>query len=99
MLGTPRWRRWALLAALAATLGALSAAGGRELGKPEERPALLVRVSYGDSLWTIAREHGDPSRDVREVVAEIRRVNGVDPGKLRPGSVLVIPAECLADSG
>ncbi len=98
MPGTPRWRRWALLAALAATLGALSAAGGRELGTPEERPALLVKVSYGDSLWTIAREHGDPRRDVREMVAEIRRANGVDPGKLRPGSALVIPAECLADS-
>lgn len=98
MLGRPRWRRWALLAALAVTLGALSAAGGRELGRPEERPALLVRVSYGDSLWTIAREHGDPNQDVRAVAAEMRRVNGVDPGKLRPGSVLVIPAECLADS-
>ena len=97
MLGTPRWRRWVLLGALAVTLGALSAAGGRELGTRGERPALLVRVSYGDSLWTIAREHGNPSRDVREVVAEIRRMNGVDPGKLRPGSVLAIPAECLAD--
>jgi len=77
---------------LAATPGALSAAGGREAEPAEPRPPLSVQVEYGDSLWTIAREYGDPRRDVRAVVAEIRRANGVDPARLQPGSVLVIPA-------
>ena len=95
MPGRPRWGRWALVAALVATPGVLSAAGGREARPVEPRPPLLVRVEYGDSLWTIAREYGDPRRDVRAVVAEIRRMNGVDPARLRPGGLLVIPAEFL----
>ena len=97
MLGMPRWRRWALLGVVVGTLAALPAAGGwyGNGSAVEERPPLVVEVRYGDSLWTIARRHGDPRRDVRAVVAEIRRANGVDPGKLRPGSLLVIPPECM----
>ena len=98
MLGRPRWGRWALVAALVVTPGALFAAGGREPGRAEERPPLVVEVEYGDSLWTIAREYGDPRRDVRAVVAEIRRANGVDPGRLQPGRALVIPAGCVKGS-
>jgi Tfp pilus assembly protein FimV len=82
-----------------AIAAALPAFGVRE--EAEEfppSPPLLVRVEYGDSLWTIAREHGDPSRDVRETVAAIRHANGVDPGRLRPGAMLLIPLE-YADTG
>jgi hypothetical protein len=56
-----------------------------------------VKVEYGDSLWTIARRHGDPERDVRALVAEIRRTNGVDPGRLQPGSRIVVPVNCLPE--
>lgn len=93
----PRWARWALLATVGGTLGALPAFGGWESERVEPRPPLLVKVQYGDSLWTIAREHGDPRRDVREVVAAIRRANGVDPGRLRPGSTLIIPSRYVKD--
>ncbi len=95
MIGRPRWVRWTPLGATVAILAALPAFGGRETQQPDRAPPLAVRVEYGDSLWTIAREYGDPNRDVREVVAEIRRTNGADPGNLRPGSTIVIPAECL----
>jgi len=97
MLGRPRWGRWVLLVALAATPGALFAAGGRDTARVETKPPLVVRVEYGDSLWTIARRYGDPERDVREVVAAIRRANGVDPARLRPGSRLVVPPNCLPE--
>jgi nucleoid-associated protein YgaU len=53
-------------------------------------------VKYGDSLWTIARQYGDPNRDVREVVDAISKENGVEPGRLQPGETLRIPAEYLA---
>lgn len=96
MLGRPRWGRLALVAVLAVTPGVLFASGGREARPLPPAPPLLVRVEYGDSLWTIAREHGDPRRDVRAVVAEIRRVNGLDPARLRPGSLVAIPAEFAA---
>jgi hypothetical protein len=55
----------------------------------------VVEVRYGDSLWTIAREHGDPDRDVRDIVWQIEQVNDVDAGDLQPGSEITIPAECL----
>jgi Tfp pilus assembly protein FimV len=97
MLGRPRWGRWILLVALAATPGALFAAGGREAAPAERTPPLVVTVEYGDSLWTIARKHGDPERDVRALVAEIRRANGVDPGRLQPGSEIVVPVNCLPE--
>jgi hypothetical protein len=52
-------------------------------------------VQYGDSIWTLARRYGDPRRDVRAVVAEIGRANGVNAAELQPGQRLLIPAECL----
>lgn len=97
MLRRPRWGRWILLVAMAATPGALFAAGGRGAGPAERTPPLLVTVEYGDCLWTIARRHGDPERDVRALVAEIRRANGADPGRLQPGSQIVVPVSCLPE--
>jgi Tfp pilus assembly protein FimV len=77
-----------------ASAAAFPAFGGREeAAQIPPRPPCLVCVDYGDSLWTIAREYGDPNRDVREIVAAIRRANDVDPGRLRPGRVLAIPSE------
>jgi nucleoid-associated protein YgaU len=96
MLRKRRWLRWLLLAAILGTSAALPAFGGREGDAPETPPPLLLRVEYGDSLWTIAREYGDPKRDVREVVAAIRRANGVDPGRLQPGATIAIPREFLS---
>jgi Tfp pilus assembly protein FimV len=68
----------------------------REAQRPLVAPPLAVRVKYGDSLWTIARQYGDPNRDVREVVDAISKENGVEPGRLQPGETLRIPAEYLA---
>jgi Tfp pilus assembly protein FimV len=75
-----------------AILASFPAFGRREAEKPQQAPPILVEVEYGDSLWTIARECGDPRMDVREVVAAIRRANEVDPGRLQPGATLAIPA-------
>ena len=92
-----RWYRWMALSGVVGALGAFPAlAGGRgEVSEP--RPGLVVEVEYGESLWTIAREHGNPAQDVRETVWRIRRANGVDAGRLRPGSRITIPAECLPE--
>jgi hypothetical protein len=73
-------------------------AGSRQQGLEGERPPLLIEVEYGDSLWTIASEHGDPNRDVREIVYFIRKANDVIPADLQPGDMLAIPADCLPES-
>ena len=55
-------------------------------------PNPLYVVSVGDTLWSIAREHY-PDADPRAAVYAIQELNEVDPGRLRPGDVLVLPKE------
>ena len=55
-------------------------------------PNPLYVVEPGDTLWSIAREHY-PDADPRAAVYAIRQLNDVDPGRLRPGDVLMMPRE------
>ncbi|MCI0633871.1 MAG: LysM peptidoglycan-binding domain-containing protein [Actinobacteria bacterium] len=59
----------------------------------------VARSSYvvrqGDTLWSIA-ERVAPDTDPRPVVDRLAAANEVDPGDLRPGQLLVIPAELNA---
>ena len=60
--------------------------------KPEYEMVSVV-VQPGDTLWGLAREYA-PSRDPREAVYIIRGANdGIDPGRLQPGDVVLIPSE------
>jgi len=88
---------WLTLGAIAAALAVLPAAA-RSSRDHTPSPRLLT-VRYGDSLWTLAREHADPRRDVREVVGAIMRENRVSPGDLQPGMTLRLPARYLAGAG
>lgn len=53
-------------------------------------PVHSVTVMEGDSLWGIAREVA-PAVDPREVVLEIREINGLSSSTIRPGQVLLVP--------
>jgi nucleoid-associated protein YgaU len=51
-----------------------------------------VTVRPGDSLWTIARQHGDPQTYILQRMEDIARVNGLeDAATLHPGERLLIP--------
>lgn len=92
-----RWVGWTVVSLVVGVFAAFPAlAGSRERDLEGARPPLLLEVQYGDSLWTIAREHGDPNRDVREVVYLIRKANDVSARSLQPGDRIAIPAECLS---
>jgi nucleoid-associated protein YgaU len=93
-----RWGRLALVVSVVAS-GALPVAARTNQAAPPPAPPRQVVVKYGDSLWTLAREYGDPRRDVRAVIAEIARANRVDPGALRPGQVLMIPSRVQGPGG
>jgi LysM repeat protein len=57
-----------------------------------EAPSTIdYRVRSGDTLWSIAQEHGDHSGDVRATVHEIRGLNGLDGSTIRAGQVLLVP--------
>jgi LysM repeat protein len=97
---TPRGR--ALLAALVvvlllglAVLGlerltARPALAGTEVVVPAAT-TLTVVVEEGDSLWAIA-ERVMPATDPREVVEEIRSLNGMRSNLIQPGQALLVPA-------
>jgi LysM repeat protein len=58
---------------------------------PVAVPTLRVTVEEGDSLWAIARQTS-PQSDPREVVLDIRELNGLTSNTIQPGQVLLVPA-------
>ena len=90
-----RW--WGTLVIAAAAVWTAAAARPEVPASPPP-PPLVVEVAYGDSLWTLAREYGDPDRDVRDVVAAMMAENDVTPERLMPGQRLAIPAPYAARS-
>jgi len=57
----------------------------------QEYEMVEVVVRPGDTLWSLARQYA-PSMDPREAVYIIRTANGgIDPGRIQPGDVLLIP--------
>ncbi len=52
-----------------------------------------VTVREGDTLWALAKEYGNGEKDVRDVICDICRLNGIKASDLRPGQSLIIPEE------
>lgn len=51
----------------------------------------VVEVSYGDTIWDIAREHLSEHMDLRDAVHMIMTVNHINAEELQPGQMLKIP--------
>lgn len=52
-----------------------------------------VVIRPGDTLWGLARQYA-PGLDPRQAVYIIRTANGgLDPGRLQPGDVVLVPVE------
>jgi len=58
-----------------------------------EEPTTIatVTVRSGDTLWSLAREHGDPNSDPRNTVYVIRQINDLDSPQIYPGQKLQVP--------
>lgn len=52
-----------------------------------------VIVGRGDTLWSLARQHGPQGRDIRDTVYRIRRINELDGALLYPGQTIMVPVE------
>lgn len=82
---------FALLLSIAA-LSSLAMAAAPRRGPSLDRPRLLaVTVDQGDSLWGLAARYGPGNRDIRLMVDEILRINGLASPELQPGQVVLIP--------
>ena len=78
--------------AVAAAPGYESAAvHGSGAGLPAAAAMATVTVQDGDSLWAIAQRLA-PQADTREVVSQMRDVNGLSSSLIQPGQVLLVPA-------
>ena len=69
-------------------------ANGASAGSGDEAANVVTvdyRVRAGDTLWLIADEHAAADQDIRSVVEQIRRLNGLESGVIQAGQVLVVP--------
>ncbi|MCR4805203.1 MAG: LysM peptidoglycan-binding domain-containing protein [Clostridia bacterium] len=57
------------------------------------REFVQVRVQSGDTLWGLAKEYGPADADVRLIVYEICKLNGVSADSLQTGQFITIPRE------
>lgn len=53
-------------------------------------PGIHHTVLVGDTLWEIAEQHAG-NRDVREVIYQIEKLNGLSAAPIQPGQVLFVP--------
>lgn len=95
---------FALLAAVPLTFGAVLLGSGFDPGvgaadaSSHSGAALRsITVKQGDTLWSIAKQLA-PTRDPRDVVAELGRVNALTTGVIQPGQRLLVSAEFGAGS-
>lgn len=51
----------------------------------------IVEVTYGDTIWDIAREHLADDMDLRDAVHMIMSINNITAEELQPGQSLKIP--------
>lgn len=77
-----------LLVAAAGVLGSRAAADGPASARVVERHV----VTAGETLWSIADSVTRPGQDVRDVVVQIEKLNGMSDSSLAAGEELVVPA-------
>ena len=71
----------------------LGFAGGRAdaAAAPEAPETVGVVVQPGDTLWAFAARVAEPGEDLRDVVREIQRLNGMGSANLVAGEVVQLP--------
>lgn len=90
---TARGRRLVIAVGFAVAI-ALGAGFGAVVHQADAAPAAVdtVVVQAGQSLWVIAEDAAGPGEDVRDVVAQIRSLNGLDSSMVHVGQELAVPA-------
>ena len=90
---------WLGYAGVMAGSGSIEAVSSWLAARYDEGPVEVreVVVRSGDTLWSIARDHGPASADIRETVDRIRRINGMKDAMVYPGQVLKVPVHVAGE--
>lgn len=85
--------RTMFLAAVAFACSSLLAAGWKPHNEVvlSDVPVERIYVQYGDTLWDIAKDHTAPGEDVRDVMARIKKFNGLRSSAIYEGQILYVP--------
>jgi hypothetical protein len=86
--------RLTITLAFALVLAAVGVAGGSQaLAGSEAQPVPVhaVTVLPGDTLWSLAEQGASPGEDVRDVIAEIVELNGLESSAVYAGQQLTVP--------
>ena len=54
---------------------------------------IKVEIEEGDTLWALAKVYGSEDKDIREIVYDICKINGIKASDLRPGQIIMIPED------
>lgn len=76
------------LAAVCTVFLLIGGAAGAESTPPETTRYV---VSAGDTLWEVAAVHAGPEVDIRNLIADIKELSGVESSTIHPGQILRIP--------
>lgn len=59
---------------------------------PPSKSMTTIVVGQGDTLWSLAKKHGDPHEYILSRVDRIAHANGLSTGTiLQPGQKLIVP--------
>ena len=69
--------------------------GGQAFASAPSRPLAVQErtVAAGDTLWGFARQIAGPGEDVRDVVAQLLTINGMESPALQAGQIILLPAD------
>lgn len=65
--------------------------GGAADAEGPPAPATEYLVGTGDTLWEIAADHAGPDVDLRNLIADIKRMSDLGSSTIYPGQILLIP--------
>ena len=70
-----------------------TALGFNTISGASRQEYVQIKVQSGDTLWALAKEYGPADMDIRNIVYEICRLNGVSADTLQAGQYITIPTE------
>jgi hypothetical protein len=86
-------RRFAALLLVVAALSFLAGFAFAEKPVRAAAPPVYaeVEIQDGDTLWQIAAAYRSEGQDIRRLIYDICRINGIDAGSIQAGRMILVP--------